>query len=97
MRSGIFWIWRGVIKSDEHNPGSHSSTPGVQGLPCLYELSKGKPCTPSVKREKKISYPQKHDRTTPPSTRKAAPVMAEARGLQTKATKLATSSAVAKR
>jgi hypothetical protein len=36
------------------------------------------------------------ERTTPPSTRRAAPFIAEASGLQTKATAAATSSGVAK-
>src|ERR1700686_2399152 len=40
---------------------------------------------------------QKHVRTTPPSTRNAAPFVAEARGLHTYATRLATSSVVANR
>src|SRR5712671_8236399 len=42
-------------------------------------------------------YRQKHEDTTPPSTRRAAPLMAEAAGLQTKVTNRATSSGVSKR
>src|SRR5712671_1640281 len=42
-------------------------------------------------------YRQKHEDTTPPSTRRAAPLMAEATGLQTKVTNRATSSTVSNR
>jgi hypothetical protein len=43
------------------------------------------------------SWLQTMARTTPPSTRKAAPVVADARGLHTKTIRLATSSTVANR
>src|SRR5260370_2788539 len=43
------------------------------------------------------SRPQRIERTTPPSARKAAPFVADERGLATNATSAATSSGVAKR
>jgi len=46
----------------------------------------------------KLSFQlQKHVRTTPPSTRSAAPFVAADNGLHTYTTRLATSSVVAKR
>src|SRR5580698_4430162 len=46
---------------------------------------------------KKLVTPHRIDRTTPPSTRRAAPYVAEDSGLHTKATSAATSSVLAKR